>query len=349
MKTASFLLACTFCINAIADDDPGRDFGRDGNEYQVTVLVSNQPGEAPATDAKLVNAWGITAGPTTPWWVANNGTGSSTLYAGDGVKQSLEVAVPGAPTGTVFYGGTQFDLAPNDPARFMFASEDGTISAWNPTFDRANAHIEITTANAIYKGLAIHGDRIFATNFGDACRVEAFDGTFAPVATAGGFMDRGIPSGFCPFGIQTIGDTIFVTYAKKEGTDDVAGRGNGFVRAFDADGRRIAEVGSRGLLNSPWGVAQAPANFGRFSNCLIVGNFGDGHVNAFCQHHGRYEFEGQLREDHRTLVIDGLWGIAFGNGAAAGPTDILYYTAGPDDEANGAFGKIEVGPRVCRR
>src|SRR5262249_41860418 len=140
----------------------------------------------------------------------------------------------------------------------------------------------------------------------------------------------------------------FVTYAKKEGEDDVAGRGNGFVRAFDVNGRKIADVGSRGLLNSPWGVAAAPANFGRFGGCLIVGNFGDGHLNAFGKHHGRYELEGQLRENHRTLVIDGLWGIGFGNGVAAGPTDILYYAAGPDDEANGAFGKIEVGARVCR-
>src|SRR5262249_55555332 len=160
--------------------------------------------------------------------------------------------------------------------RFMFASEDGTISAWNSTFDRGSAHVKITTPDAIYKGLAIHGDRIFATNFGDACRVDAFDGTFTAIGTSGGFLDRSIPSGFCPFGIRTIGDIIFVTYAKKEGEDDVAGRGNGFVRAFDVDGRLIAEVGSRGLLNSPWGLAQAPADFGHFSNCLIVGNFGDG-------------------------------------------------------------------------
>ena len=315
----------------------------DDNSYLVTVLVSNLAGVAPVTDAKLQNGWGIAASATSPWWVADNGSGWSTIYSGAGVKAALEVTVPGAPTGIVAYAGTAFLLAPSRPARFIFASEDGTISAWNPQFDGTHAHVVFGVAGSEsnYKGLAISGETLYTTDFGE-CEVEAVDNTFTAFDTAGGFRDPSIKEGYCPFGIQAIGDSIFVTYALKDGDDDVPGISHGFVREFDKTGHLIADVATHGTLNSPWGLALAPADFGGFSNCLLVGNFGDGQIHAYCKNeNGEYEHEGALRQGNRRIVIDGLWGIGFGNGAASGPKNVLYFAAGPDDEVNGTFGKIE--------
>jgi uncharacterized protein (TIGR03118 family) len=313
------------------------------NNYRVTILVSNEQDEAPVTDPLLVNAWGIAASGSSPWWVANNGTGTSTLYTGDGVKIGLEVHVPGAPTGMVFNGGSQFEVAKDTPARFLFASEDGTFSGWNPALG-TNAAVVFSDPGSVYKGLAIHGDTLYSTDFTE-CKVETFDGTFQEFDTPGEFEDSSIPAGFCPFGIQAIGDSIFVTYAKKEGIDDVAGVGHGFVREFDTDGNLVAAVASHGLLNSPWGLALAPADFGRFGGCLLVGNFGDGKINAYCRNNaGEWHHAGRLRHGPHAIVIDGLWGIGFGNGQASGPTNILYFAAGPDDETNGHFGKVEFEP-----
>ncbi len=316
------------------------------NNYQATILVSNEADEAPVQDPLLVNAWGVAASPTGPWWVANNGTGTSTLYTGAGEKRPLEVLVPGAPTGEVFYGGSQFLLSDGQPALFMWASEDGTISGWNGGLGTQAEVVfpesGVGEPGSNYKGLAVHGDTLFTTDFGE-CKVESLDGTFAEFDTAGEFEDDTIPAGYCPFGIQAIGDSIFVTYALKSGDDDVAGQGHGFIREFDTDGNLIAVVADHGQLNSPWGVAQAPADFGRFSGCLLVGNFGDGRINAYCKdEEGEWGYGGRLRSDRRDLVIDGLWGIGFGNGASSGPTSTLYFAAGPDEEQNGYFGKVEV-------
>ncbi len=316
------------------------------NNYRVTILVSNEPGEAPVVDPKLVNAWGIAAGGSGPWWVADNGSGFSTLYTGAGVKLGLEVQVPGAPTGIVHNGGTQFQLTPGAPAVFMFASEDGTFSAWNGGNAAAVVHSE---EGSIYKGLAISGDVLYTTDF-TSCEVEAFsgnffNGTFEEFPTEGGFEDNSIPAGFCPFGIQAIGNSIFVSYALKGGEDDIAGIGHGLVRQFDTDGNLVAKVASRGLLNSPWGMAMAPSDFGPFSGCLLVGNFGDGKINAYCQNPaGEWHHAGRLREGAHALVIDGLWGIGFGNGGLAGAPNVLYFAAGPDDETNGYYGRIDFEP-----
>jgi uncharacterized protein (TIGR03118 family) len=316
------------------------------NNYQATILVSNEEGEGTFTDGFLKNAWGIAASPTGPWWVANNGSGTTTIYTGAGVKVLLgglqSITVPGAPTGMVWNGGTQFEVAPGFPSTFLFASEDGTFSGWNRNFDITSAHVVHTDAEASYKGLAISGNTLFATNFA-GCEVEAYDGAFAEFETAGGFADPSIDAGYCPFGIQVINNSVFVSYALKGDSDDIAGQGHGFVREFDLDGNLIAQVGTHGLLNSPWGIAMAPADFGRFGGCLLVGNFGDGRINAFCKDdEGAWHFGGQLRSDNKVIAIDGLWGIGFGNGAASGPTNVLYFAAGPDEEENGYFGKVEV-------
>jgi uncharacterized protein (TIGR03118 family) len=346
-RTTSGVLAMLFLIGcaaiALGADRAQVKLAAPGdkdNNYRVTILVSNEADEAPVQDPLLVNAWGIAASDTSPWWVADNGTGFSTLYNGDGDKLGLEVQVPGAPTGIVHYGGTQFLLAANTPAIFIFASEDGTFSAWNPGFD-PNAAVVFNDPPSVYKGLAIHGDVLYSTDFTE-CKVESFDGTFTEFDTAGEFEDGSIPAGFCPFGIQAIGNSIFVTYAKKEGIDDVPGIGHGFVREFDTDGHLVAKVASHGLLNSPWGLARAPEHFGKFSGCLLVGNFGDGKINAYCQNHGgEWHHAGRLREGRHALSIDGLWGIGFGNGGAAGDPNVLYFSAGPDEETEGYYGRVD--------
>ena len=322
--------------------------------YEQHNLVSDGAVPADLVDPALVNAWGLVASATSPWWVADNGTGLSTLYNGNtGAKVALTVSVPGAPTGIVFNSGPSFVVTSgtkSGPARFIFASEDGTISGWNPAVAATQAVVGVdnSAGGAVYKGLAIAstaaGDRLYATNF-HAGTVDVFDAGFHPVL--GGFTDADLPPGYAPFGIRHLGGTIYVTYALQDADqhDDVAGVGHGFVDAFDTEGNLLRRVASTGRLNSPWGLAVAPTDFGTFSGNLLVGNFGDGHINAFDLEHLRGDGElrprGQLHgADGPPITIDGLWAIAFGNGAAAGPTNVLFFTAGPFGEQHGLFGKL---------
>ena len=324
--------------------------------YEQHNLVSDGAVPADLVDAALVNAWGLVASATSPWWVADNGTDSSTLYNGStGAKLSLRVSVPSAPTGVVFNGGTGFVVtsgSTSGAARFIFATEEGTILGWSPSVAPTQAVVAVdnSAGGAVYKGLAIAstaaGDRLYATNF-HAGTVDVFDAAFHPVL--GGFTDAALPPGYAPFGIRHLGSTIYVTYALQDADkhDDVAGVGHGFVNAFDTEGNLLRRVASTGRLNSPWGLAVAPADFGTFSGDLLVGNFGDGHINAFDPGHFRGDGElrprGQLHgADGPPITIDGLWAIAFGNGAAAGPTNALFFTAGPFGEAHGLFGKLVV-------
>jgi len=323
------------------------------NSYAVHNLVSDGSIPAEHTDPNLVNAWGLVASATSPWWVADNETAVSTLYNGSGTPQSLVVSVPGAPTGIVFNGGAHFVVSSggsSGPARFLFASEDGTISGWNPavppppTSTQAIVAVDNSPAGANYKGLAIastaSGDFLYAADFHNA-RVDVFDGNFAPATMPGAFVDPGLPARFAPFGIQNLQGRIYVAYAMqdKEGEDEVTGEGLGFVSVFDTAGHFLARVASGEPLNAPWGLAIAPAGFGRFSGNLLVGNFGDGRINAYDL--ATWEPRGHLKTaNHRPLVIDGLWGIGFGNGAASGPTTTLYFAAGPDDEEHGLFGSV---------
>jgi uncharacterized protein (TIGR03118 family) len=210
--------------------------------------------------------------------------------------------------------------------------------------------LDRSSTGAIYKGLTLAltdaGDRLYVTDFHNR-RVDVFDGAFQPVAlAAGAFVDPGIPGNFAPFGIRNLQGRIFVTYAKRDsaGEDDVAGPGLGFVSVFDTDGRFLARLVTRGLLNAPWGLALAPAGFGRFGGDLLVGNFGDGRIVAYHLSDDLRKAvpEGVLRgSDRRPIVIEGLWAIQFGNGALAAPIDSLFFTAGPGDERHGLFGRIE--------
>jgi uncharacterized protein (TIGR03118 family) len=332
--------------------------------YAQHNILSDIPGLADHTDANVVNAWGLDAGPTSPWWISDNGTGKSTLYnvATDAIPATF--TVPGAggaqgnPTGLIFNGGTGFVVnngPGTSPAAFVFSSEDGTISAFRGSpivtvVPNANAPAH----DAIYKGLAIDsrsaGTHLYATDFHNG-KVDVFDTSFHLVTLSGDFTDPNLPAGFAPFGIQTIGDTLYVTYALQDADaeDDVAGPGNGFVDAYDLDGNLIQRVASAGELNSPWGLALAPGGFGRFSGDLLVGNFGDGRIHAFDPNtlttDGEFEAVGLLHSAAgRPIQIDGLWALQFGHGtttsSANGLTTTLFFTAGPSDEDHGLFGSI---------
>ena len=319
--------------------------------YTVKALVSNSGVPGTTVDARLQNAWGLVAGPATPWWVSDNGADFSTLYNATGVKRNLNVSVDGGPTGIVFSGvSTAFKVGPNNAgALFIFATEGGTIAGWHPSLGTTSqVKVDSSDGGAVYKGLAIasvaSGPQLYATDFHNA-RVDVFNATWAAVQTSGGFVDPKIPAGYAPFGIQTIGARIFVTYAKQGpgARDEIDGQGLGFVDAFDTGGNLLARVAQRGQLNAPWGLALAPASFGPFGGDLLVGNFGDGHVNAYQEMaDGTFELIGALRTaDGRRLAIDGLWALEFGHGTVNnGPVDTLFFTAGPNHEADGLFGTI---------
>ena len=316
------------------------------NRYTVTSLVSNIAMGGATVDGHLLNAWGLVAGPTTPWWVSDNGADLSTLYTAAGGKIPLEVGVAGAPTGLVFNGDATSFLIGGARARFIFSTEGGTIAGWNGAGD-AQAMVDQSGAGAVYKGLAIAttgtGPQLYATDFANA-RVDVVNKTWDLQASSG-FVDPSLPSGYAPFGIQTIGTRIFVTYAKQTpgSHDETAGPSLGIVDAYDTAGNLLVRVAQRGLLNAPWGVAMAPASFGLFGGDLLIGNFGDGHINAYQeQPDGTFELVGGLRTtDGQRLAIDGLWALQFGHGATAnGPIDTLFFTAGPNDEADGLFGSI---------
>jgi uncharacterized protein (TIGR03118 family) len=324
------------------------------NAYSVHALVSDVSGAAPTTDPNLVNAWGLTASSSSHWWVADNGTDKSTLYNGNtGAIVPLVVQVDGGPTGIVFNGSSGFVVqsgAASGPARFIFASEDGKIRGWNPAVPPGTvAHVgaDRSGVGASYKGLAIaqtaSGPLLYAADFHNA-RVDVFDGSWHLAGGPDAFVDHGLPAGYAPFGIQTIGGRVFVSYAKQdeEAADEVAGQGLGFVDVYDTAGNLLERVAQRGQLNAPWGLALAPESFGRFGGDLLVGNFGDGQIKAYGElPNGRFEYRGELRgAEGRPLAIDGLWALEFGNGATAGPTDTLFFTAGPDEETHGLFGSI---------
>jgi uncharacterized protein (TIGR03118 family) len=325
----------------------------------VRHLVSNGPIAADHVDAALVNPWGIAFNPNGFVWINDNGSGVATLYDGHGVKNSLVVTIPtptggtppSKPTGIVFSSGTDFVVTVgtlSGPARFVFATEDGTISAWAPNVDATHAiRVADNSGSAtIYKGLALAangtGHLLYATDFRHG-RIDVFDATFHQLTVpSNAFHDDALPRHYAPFGIQNILGDLYVTYAKQDdkAEDDVPGAGFGFVDVFDANGVLIRRFASRGSLNAPWGLALAPSDFGRFSNRLLIGNFGDGTIGAFDLASGR--FEGRLRSSNgRAIVVDGLWGLAFGNGLLDQPVNALFATAGPKDETQGLYVRIE--------
>jgi uncharacterized protein (TIGR03118 family) len=249
----------------------------------------------------------------------------------------------------MFQVGTTASPTTLGTSNFIFDGEDGTISAWRG--GSTAALVTVPSTGAVFKGLAISngssGPRLYATDFSQDpghSRVDVFDGSWNPVNTPGAFVDPMLPKHYGPFGIQTIGDRVFVTYAKQQpgSADEAHGRGRGIVDVYDLDGKFLSRVAQHGQLNAPWGLAWAPASFGRFGGDLLVGNFGDGQINAYEEmHNGRFEHRGTLRlARHGKLSIDGLWALEFGNTGNNGNADTLYFTAGINDEADGLFGTI---------
>ncbi len=328
---AALVLACLGAAAAAVSS------GKPADTYVVQRLVSDRPGRAAHADPKLVNAWGIAASPTGPWWTANEARSSSTLYAGNGRKQLLDVTVDGGPTGVAFYAGKGFVVRAgktSGPARFIYACEDGKLRAWTPTVPtawstRAEVVVDAGSAAAVFRGVTLAGERVYATDFHNG-RVAVYDRAWRRVDRRGAFHDPAIPDWYAPFGIQAIGDHIFVTYiwrAPVNGNDAPTG---GYVDEYDLAGRLVARVGRMGTLNAPWGVALAPRGFGRFGGDLLVGNFGDGRINAFRRTAHGWAHDGVLRDRHsHPLVVNGLWGIAFGNGGLAGPKTTLFFASGP--------------------
>ena len=327
------------------------------NAYHQTNLVSDLPGLAQLTDPDLVNPWGLAAGPTTPAWVADNGTDKATIYPGfvNGSpisKAPLVVNIAGgAPTGQVFNPTPGFVVgagAASGPALFLFDSEAGLVSGWNPGVPppppSTQAQVGAGVRHAIYKGLAMAttptGTFLYGADFHHG-RIDVFDQGFDRVQLSGRFRDRMLPPGYAPFNIQELGGRLYVAYAKQDADreDEVAGPALGFVDVYSTRGQLLRRLIRRGELNAPWGLALAPAGFGRFSGALLVGNFGDGRINAYNPATG--EFLGRLRhEDNSPIEIEGLWALRFGNGVTGTPSTLLF-TAGIDDEAHGLFGAIE--------
>jgi len=334
--------------------------------YVQDNLVSDIPG-AVRTDPNLVNPWGLVAGPNTPFWVADAGTGVSTIYQGNSkpvpsAAAPLVVTIPAppgstdpaAPTGIVFNDTAGFAVAPGKPARFIFATEDGMIAAWNQDVDPTHAVLVVNNSpNASYKGLGILGGQLFAANF-RANSVDVFNSDFSP---AGSFTDPTVPAGFAPFNVQNIGGRLLVTFALQDADkhDDVPGPGNGFVDVFDPATHAFTRLISGGTpdspLNAPWGLALAPGDFGPFGGKLLVGNFGDGRINAFEPTTGA--FLGPLkRTSGDPIEIEGLWALMFGTDPAEKRHPFLFFTAGIDDEEHGLFGRIDfqqgLRPRLRR-
>ncbi|MGA9734480.1 MAG: TIGR03118 family protein [Candidatus Sulfotelmatobacter sp.] len=310
-------------------------------QYKLTNLVSNQKGVAVHTDPLLVNAWGLAYGPGGPFWISDNGSGWSTLYTAAGVEEGLKVLIPtaggdgpGSATGIVFNGSSDFNVQ-GWPAIFLFATLDGTISGWAPQSNANDAIVAVTTPGAVYTGLAISsntsGNFLFAADNANN-KVDVFDSTFKLVNS---FTDTTLPAGFAPFGIQDFGGLLYVSFASPSGAS------GGYIDVYSEGGISLKRLAQGGPLNQPWGFAIAPKNFGPLSNTLLVSNnTNNGIINAFNSVTG--QFVGTIRNTTgKDIVINQLWGIEFGGGSPKdGFTNELFFTAGPDNNLAGTFGKI---------
>jgi uncharacterized protein (TIGR03118 family) len=315
---------------------------RDAPAYSVLPLVSDGGVLAPVHDRSLVNAWGLAASPTGPWWTANEARATSTLYGGDGRKQALTVKVDGGPTGIVYNPGGGFVVrsgAAAGPARFIYACEDGMIRGWSPVVPHgwsreAQVAVDDALRGAIYRGVALATladgtQRLYATDFHND-RVVVFDEHWRRVVRRGAFVDRSIPQWYAPFGIQVLGGHVFVSYAFRAPVNGNDAPSGGYVDEFTLDGTLAARVARMGPLDEPWGMALAPKGFGRHGGALLVANFGSGRIAAFERHGTRWSYRGALPgPGGKPVTVPGVWGIAFGNGGMAGPKTTLFFASGP--------------------
>ena len=326
--------------------------------YEVTNLVSDVPGLAATTDPNLKNPWGASASATSPFWVSNQAGNTSTLYTGAGGIVPLVVAIPtvaGGPNGATGQiansNAADFHLANGSSAAFVFANLNGQIDAWNPG-SGTTAEVAAPSAGAIYTGLALghatSGDVLFAADAKGGV-IDVYDAAFKNITGTGGFagafQDPNVPAGFRPFNVQTIGSTVYVTY--DNGAGGAAATNGGVVAAFDQDGHFLKQIisnGPGGPLQDPWGIALAPANFGQFSNDLLVGNKENGQINAFDPISGNFLGLVATVTDNPANANNGLWDLSFGNGAAAGPRNTLFAFAGIDNETHGLIVAITAVP-----
>lgn len=319
--------------------------------FAQTNLVTDDPNAhaAQITDPALKNAWGMSSSPSGAFWVSAADSNVSTVYSVNPLTQataklSLTVTVPGGPTGQVFNASTGFN---GDP--FLFVSEDGSIHGWRPALGTASETLVIGSPENSYKGAAIGSlsgsTYLYAANFKSG-NVDVFKGDMGAPNLAGNFTDPNLPAGYAPFNVQNLGDTLYVSYAFQShpGDDEAAkGAGLGIVDAFDLNGLLVGRIATGGTLDAPWGLAIAPSSFGAWAGSLLVGNFGDGRINAFDA--ATHSLLGQVADgDGNPLEIDGLWAIGSGNNGQAGSSSLLYFTAGPDDEAHGLFGVLSAVP-----
>jgi uncharacterized protein (TIGR03118 family) len=311
--------------------------------FTQTNLVSNVPNLAAHTDPNLINPWGMSFSATSPFWVSDQGTGVSTLYDGAGNINPLVVTIPGSiggpsgPTGTVFNGGTSF-LLNGAASRFIFANLNGTISAWNGVGTTASV-VATGAAGTIYTGLAISGNTLYAAN-SSLGRIDVFNSSFAPTTLTGNFTDPNLPAGLVPFNVQTIGSTIYVTYANLgPGGAPLPG---GVVDAYNVNGTFLQRVATGGPLSAPWGITLAPSTFGSFGGDLLIGNFGNGTIDAFTP--GGTFLGALLGANGQPLVNDFLWALDFRTGGTNIDPNALYFTAGINGEQGGLFGSIAPTP-----
>ena len=328
--------------------------------YKSKILTADQSGVAPNTDPNLVNPWGISFSATGPFWTSDNNTGLSTVYNTSGAIQPIVVTIPGfggaavgTPTGTVFNSTTDFTITQgtkSGPALFLFDSEDGSITGWNPSVNATVAVLakDNSGAGAIYKGMEIAnngtGNFLYVCNFFNR-KVEVYDKNFNQVNLAGSFTDPQLPATFAPHNIRLINGQLYVLWAKQNAqkTDPVFGPGLGVVDIFDLNGNFVKHLTIKGALNAPWGIAIAPSTFGTFANDILVGNLGDGKITAFNPTTGANL--GQLKgANGQVIKISGLWGLTFGNGGQGGLADVLYFTAGPNAYQHGWFGSLTFVP-----
>jgi len=344
------VMTLVFCMSGLAS----------AASYKPFVMTADTSGVAPNTDPHLVNPWGVSFSGTGPFWTANNNTGTSTVYNSTGQIQPIVVTIPavggspvGSPTGTVFNGSTDFVVTQgtkSGAASFIFNSEDGSITGWNPTVNASNAVVAVdnSPSGAIYKGLEIAnngtGNFLYAANFFSG-KIEVYDKNFNLTNLAGNFTDPNLPAGVAPHNIRLINGQLWVLYAKQNAqkTDPVFGAGFGLVDIFDLNGNFVKRFTARGKLNAPWGIALAPSTFGTFANAVIIGNLGDGKMTAYNATTGAPL--GQLSgANGQPLRIQGLWALTFGNGGQGGLTNVLYFTAGPGGYQHGWLGSITFQP-----
>ncbi len=340
---SAFILLGVYALSSSCKKSDNKTTASSTNYTQVN-LVADQGGSAGARiDATLINPWGIAVGPTGTFWISANGSGSTVVYDTYGAQSKAPITIPlGSPSGVVYNSTNGFKIPTLGKSSFIYATESGTIAAWNSTTGTTAVTVaDRSGSGAVYKGLALASNGtanyIFATDFYNA-KVDVYDTTFTLV-TGPTFHDPNMPAGFAPFNIQVINNQLYVTYAKQKANkmDDTSGAGNGYIDVYNTAGDLVKRFASQGTLNSPWGITLAPTSFGTVDGTILVGNFGDGTINMF---DATGTYLGQLKNNGNVISIQGLWALSL-NTATSSDASLLYFTAGPGQEKHGLFGYLK--------